>query len=320
MKRFALIGAAGYIAPRHMKAIKDTGNRLVAALDPNDSVGVIDNYFPDADFFIEFERFDRHIDKRRRMGEPVDFVSIASPNYLHDAHIRFALRSGAHALCEKPLVLNPWNVDALIDIEAESGRRVFNVLQLRHHTAIRALRDRVAAAPPDTVFDVDLTYLTSRGHWYGMSWKGDIEKSGGIATNIGVHFFDMLNWVFGPRRGSVVHMHERDVAAGYLEFERARVRWFLSINAAHLPPEVAAAGKRTHRSILIGGEEFEFSEGFTDLHTEVYRDILSGGGYGLADARAAIETVHDIRRGSVVGLKGDYHPFCRRLAALEEVP
>ena len=313
MKRFALIGAAGYIAPRHMKAIKETGNQLVAALDPNDSVGVLDSYFPDADFFIEFERFDRHIDKRRRMGEPVDYVSITSPNYLHDAHIRFALRSGAHAICEKPLVLNPWNIDALSEIEAESGRRIHTVLQLRHHDAIKALRETVAAAPADKIFDVDLTYLTSRGHWYHMSWKGNAEKSGGIATNIGVHFFDMLSWVFGPRRACVVHVHERSVAAGYLEFERARVRWFLSINADHLPPDAKAAGKRTYRSIQIEGQELEFSEGFTDLHTVIYSDILTGNGYGLADARPAIETVFDIRRGEVVGLKGDYHPFCRHL-------
>ncbi len=308
MKQFALIGAAGYIAPRHMKAIKDTGNVLVAALDPSDNVGVMDSYFPDADFFTEFERFDRHLDKRRRKGEGVDYVAITSPNYLHDAHIRFALRSGAHAICEKPLVLNPWNVDALAEIEKESGRRIFNILQLRHHDAIKELRERIAAAPPDKVFDVDLTYLTSRGHWYYVSWKGQAERSGGIATNIGVHFFDMLAWVFGPRRNSVVHIHEHDVAAGYLEYERARVRWFLSINADHLPAK--AAGKRTFRSILIDGEELEFSEGFTELHTITYADILAGGGYGLDDARTAIETVYDIRRASPVGLKGEYHPFC----------
>ena len=316
MKRFALIGAAGYIAPRHMKAVKETGNVLVAALDPNDNVGVIDSYFPDADFFTEFERFDRHIDKLRRKGQPVDYVSICSPNYLHDAHIRFALRNRAHAICEKPLVLNPWNVDALADIENESDCRIYNILQLRHHDAIKALRERIAAAPADKVFDVDLTYLTSRGHWYHVSWKGAIERSGGIATNIGVHFFDMLAWVFGPRRESVVHVHERDVAAGYLEFERARVRWFLSINADHLPPQ--AAGKRTYRSILIDGEELEFSEGFTDLHTITYRDILEGNGYGLDDARTAIETVFEIRQARPVGLKGEYHPFCTQLPGLAE--
>ena len=311
MKHFALIGAAGYIAPRHMKAIKDTGNLLVAALDPNDNVGVMDSYFPDADFFTEFERFDRHIDKRRRKGERVEYVSIASPNYLHDAHIRFALRSGADAICEKPLVLNPWNVDALAEIEKESGRRIYNILQLRHHDAIKALRARVAAAPPDQVFDVDLTYLTARGHWYYVSWKGAADRSGGIATNIGVHFFDMLAWVFGPLQASTVHRHERDVAAGYLEYQRARVRWFLSINADHLPARAKAAGKRTFRSILIDGEELEFSEGFTELHTITYADILAGGGYGLDDARTAIETVYQIREAAPVGLTGDYHPFCR---------
>ena len=311
MKHFALIGAAGYIAPRHMKAIKDTGNLLVAALDPNDNVGVMDSYFPDADFFTEFERFDRHIDKRRRKGERVEYVSIASPNYLHDAHIRFALRSGADAICEKPLVLNPWNVDALAEIEKESGQRIYNILQLRHHDAIKALRARVAAAPPDQVFDVDLTYLTARGHWYYVSWKGAADRSGGIATNIGVHFFDMLAWVFGPLRASTVHRHERDLAAGYLEYQRARVRWFLSINADHLPAKAKAAGKRTFRSILIDGEELEFSEGFTELHTITYADILAGGGYGLDDARTAIETVYRIREAAPVGLTGDYHPFCK---------
>lgn len=318
MKRFALIGAAGYIAPRHMKAIKDTGNTLVAALDPKDSVGIIDSYFPESDFFTEFERFDRHVDKLRRKGTPIDYVSICSPNYLHDAHIRFALRSGAHAICEKPLVLNPWNVDALTEIEKESGCRIYNILQLRHHDAIKALRDKIAAAPAGKVFDVDLTYLTSRGHWYHASWKGALERSGGIATNIGVHFFDMLAWVFGPRRESVVHLHEEDAAAGYLEFERARVRWFLSINADHLPPQALAAGKRTYRSILIDGEELEFSEGFTDLHTVTYREILAGNGYGLEAARTAIETVFEIRQARPVGLKGDYHPFCTRMLGSAE--
>ncbi len=310
MKRFALIGAAGFVAPRHMKAIKDTKNVLVAALDPSDSVGIIDSYFPDSDFFTEFERFDRHIDKLRRKGEPVDYVSICSPNYLHDAHVRFALRSAAQAICEKPLVLNPWNLDALAEIERESGRRIYNILQLRLHPAIRALRDKVAAAPPDRSFDVDLTYLTSRGHWYQISWKGALEKSGGVATNIGVHFFDMLAWVFGRRLESVVHLHGPDSAAGFLHYERGRVRWFLSINPAHLPDKAREAGKRTYRSVLIDAEELEFSEGFTDLHTASYEDILSGGGFGIDDARAAIETVYDIRRAPPVSPRGDYHPMC----------
>ncbi|GAA0602813.1 Gfo/Idh/MocA family oxidoreductase [Caenispirillum bisanense] len=313
MKNFTQIGAAGYIAPRHMKAIKETGNNLVAAFDPNDSVGIIDSYFPDADFFTEFERFDRHIDKLRRRGQGVDYVAICSPNYLHDAHIRFALRSQAHAICEKPLVLNPWNVDALAEIEAESDTRIYNILQLRLHPAIRALREKVAAAPKDKIFDVDLTYLTSRGHWYHASWKGDVQKSGGVATNIGVHFYDMLGWVFGPVKHSVVHIHDADVAAGYLEYDRARVRWFLSINADYLPEQAKAAGKRTYRSIMIGDEELEFSEGFTDLHTVSYQDILSGGGFGLEEARACIETVFNIRQARPVGLTGDYHPFCARV-------
>lgn len=311
MKLFALIGAAGYIAPRHMKAVKDTGHDLVAALDPNDSVGVIDSYFPEADFFTEFERFDRHIDKLRRKGKGVDYVGICSPNYLHDAHIRFALRSQAHAICEKPLVLNPWNIDGLAEIERETGKRVFNILQLRLHPAIQALREKVAAAPADQVFDVDLTYLTSRGHWYMVSWKGDVTKSGGIATNIGVHFYDMLQWVFGALKGNTVHIHRPDVAAGVLEYERARVRWFLSINADYLPEAAKAAGKRTYRSIMIGEEELEFSEGFTDLHTASYQHILDGGGFGLEEARPCIQTVYEIRQATPQGLSGDYHPFCR---------
>lgn len=311
---FALIGAAGYIAPRHMRAIKDTGNRLVAALDPNDSVGVLDSYFPDASFFVEFERFDRHIDKLRRRGEPVQYVGICSPNYLHDAHARFALRSGAHAICEKPLVLNPWNIDGLAEVERESGRRIHNILQLRLHPSIRALRDKVAATPRSRIFDVDLTYLTSRGNWYYTSWKGEEKKSGGIATNIGVHFFDMLSWVFGRRTGAVVHLHAPDVAAGCLEYERARVRWFLSINVRHLPETARASGRRTYRSILVEGEELEFSDGFTDLHTESYAGILRGGGFGLDDARSSIETVYEIRNMTPSGLKGEYHPLCANVA------
>lgn len=312
-KRFALIGAAGYIAPRHMSAIRDTGNELVAALDPNDSVGVIDSHFPNADFFTEFERFDRHIDKLRRKGEAVDYVSICSPNYLHDAHMRFGLRAGADVICEKPLVLNPWNIEGLKEIEQETGKSIYNILQLRLHPSVQALRDKVRAAPADKVFDVDLTYLTSRGHWYGVSWKGATEKSGGIATNIGVHFYDMLSWVFGDLRSSVVHFHRDDVAAGYLEYERARVRWFLSINSSYLPAQALAANKRTFRSILIGDEELEFSDGFTDLHTASYQAILDGNGFGLDEARNSIETVYRIRREQPVGKTGEYHPFCDQL-------
>lgn len=313
VKRMALMGAAGFIAPRHMKAMKETGTQLIAAFDPRDSVGVIDTYYPEADFFIEFERFDRHLDKLRRSGTRIDYVSICSPNYLHDAHVRFALRSGAHAICEKPLVLNPWNVDRLAEIEKESGRRIYTILQLRLHPAIRALRERVAEAPAGKVFDVDLTYLTARGHWYHISWKGAVEKSGGIATNIGVHFFDMLAWVFGPCQEHQVHVLRNDVAAGVTRYERARVRWLLSINADHLPDKERAANKRTYRSIKISGDEFEFSEGFTDLHTACYRDILAGGGFGVQDARSSIEQVHEIRHATPRGLVGEYHPLASRV-------
>jgi UDP-N-acetyl-2-amino-2-deoxyglucuronate dehydrogenase len=312
-RTFALIGAAGYIAPRHMKAIKETGNRLVAAFDPNDSVGIIDSYFPEAPFFTEFERFDRHLDKERRKGEKVDFVSICSPNYLHDAHIRFALRHGAHAICEKPIVLNPWNVDALSEIEQEHPGKIYTILQLRLHPAIIALRERYLARPGIT--DVDIAYITSRGRWYHQSWKGNLEKSGGIATNIGVHFFDMLSWIFGRQTGSTVHVNQADCASGVLELERARIRWFLSINADHLPDEQKAKGQRTYRSIQIAGEEAEFSEGFTDLHTTSYRDILAGGGFGIEETRNAIEMVHRIRNAPVAGLTGDYHPFAARARA-----
>ena len=312
-KTFALIGAAGYIAPRHMSAIRDTGNQLMAALDPNDSVGIIDSHFPEADFFTEFERFDRHIDKLRRKGTPVDYVSICSPNYLHDAHMRFGLRAGADVICEKPLVLNPWNIDGLKEIEQETGKNIYNILQLRLHPSVQALRDKVQSAPADKVFDVDLTYLTSRGHWYGVSWKGATEKSGGIATNIGVHFYDMLSWVFGDLKSSVVHFHRDDVAAGYLEYERARVRWFLSINAGYLPEQAVAAGKRTYRSIMIEDDELEFSDGFTDLHTASYEAILDGRGFGLDEARSSIETVYRIRQEKPVGKTGEYHPFCERV-------
>lgn len=309
-RRFALIGAAGFVAPRHMKAVKDTGNVLVAALDPNDSVGVIDSYFPDADFFTEFERFDRHVDKLRRKKKKVDFVSICSPNYLHDAHIRFALRSEAHAICEKPLVLNPWNVDALAEIEAETGSRIHNILQLRLHPSIIALRDKISRAGSAT-HDVNIAYITSRGHWYHSSWKGELSKSGGIATNIGLHFFDVLSWVFGAVGSSTVHLNRADCAAGCLQLKNARVRWFLSINAEHLPDAQKRKGQRTYRSITLGGNEIEFSDGFTDLHTESYRHILSGGGFGLEEARSAVETVHRIRGAQESPLTGDFHPFCR---------
>ncbi len=312
MKNFALIGAAGYIAPRHMKAIKDTNNILLAAYDKNDSVGVIDSHFPKADFFVEFERFDRHIEKLKYEQDLfLDYVSICSPNYLHDAHIRFALRSGADAICEKPLVLNPWNVDKLQKVEEKTGKKVYNILQLRVHPSIIALKEKVKNAKKDTKFEVDLTYLTSRGNWYHTSWKGDKSKSGGIATNIGVHFYDMLSWIFGDIQQNIVHVHEEDRAAGYLEFNNARVKWFLSINAEYLPQEIKDKGQTTFRSITIDGEELEFSGGFTDLHTMVYKDILEGKGYGLDAARTAIRIVHDIRNSIPVGAKGEYHSFLR---------
>jgi len=311
MKNFALIGAAGYIAPRHMKAIKDTNNTLLAAYDKNDSVGVIDSHFPKADFFVEFERFDRHIEKMKyEQNLFLDYVSICSPNYLHDAHIRFALRSGADAICEKPLVLNPWNIDKLQKVEEKTGKKVYNILQLRVHPSIIALKEKVKNSKKDTKFEVDLTYLTSRGHWYQTSWKGDKSKSGGIATNIGVHFYDMLSWIFGDVQENIVHVHEDDRASGYLEFENARVRWFLSINAEYLPNAVKEKGQTTFRSITIDGEELEFSGGFTDLHTMVYKDILEGKGYGLDAARTSIEIVQNIRNTKPIGLKGEYHSFC----------
>ena len=313
MKNFALIGASGYIAPRHLKAIKDTNNKLLAALDRFDSVGIMDSYFPNADFFVEPERFDRHLEKLKyEIGIELDYVSICTPNYLHDSHIRMALRRGADAICEKPLVLNPWNFDALAKMEKESGQRVWNILQLRLHQSIIDLKAKVDAAPKDKIFDIDLTYLTSRGNWYYTSWKGDATKSGGIASNIGVHFFDMLSWIFGDLKKNIVHVQTHDRAAGYLEFKRARVRWFLSINYDILPEQIKAKEQRTYRSIKIEGEELEFSGGFTDLHTKVYEGILEGNGYGLEDARQAIEIVHDIRNSKAVGFKGDYHPFAKK--------
>lgn len=296
MKNFALIGAAGYVAPRHMKAIKETGNNLVAALDKHDNVGILDSFFPNADFFTEFERFDRHLDKLRRKGKEVDYVSICSPNYLHDAHIRFALKHGADAICEKPLVLNPWNVDALEEIEKETGRKVYTILQLRLHPAIVALREKIQKGPKEKKYNVDLRYITSRGNWYHISWKGDQSKSGGIATNIGIHFFDMLIWIFGPVVQSKVKIHENDHAEGELELERACVNWFLSINYEHIPDAVKRSGKRTYRTLAIENEELEFSEGFTDLHTLSYREILKGNGFGIAEARPSIELVHSIRK------------------------
>lgn len=311
MKNFALIGAAGYIAPRHMKAIKDTENNLLAAFDKFDSVGVIDSHFPNADFFTEFERFDRHVEKLKRGNSRIDYVSICSPNYLHDSHIRFGLRVGANVICEKPLVLNPWNIDALQEVEREHGKQVFNILQLRLHPSIIALKKKIEEGPADKIYDIDLAYITSRGHWYYASWKGDVTKSGGIATNIGVHFYDMLTWIFGGIKENVVHVHTHDRAAGYFQLEKARVRWFLSINADTLPDAVKERGGRTYRSLTMEGQEIEFSDGFTELHTHSYQHILNGDGFGLEEARNSIEIVHDIRHKEPIGLKGDYHPLAK---------
>jgi UDP-N-acetyl-2-amino-2-deoxyglucuronate dehydrogenase len=319
---FALIGAAGYIAPRHMKAIRDTGNQLVCALDPYDGVGIMDTYFPEADFFIEPERFDRHLDKLRRQslsrgnaaGRKVDFVTICSPNYMHDSHIRLALRNDAHAICEKPIVLNPWNLDALNEIEKETGKKVFTILQLRLHPSIRALRQQVLAGPAGKRYSLDLTYITSRGKWYSRSWKGDVSKSGGIATNIGVHFFDMLAWIFGGVRENIVHVLTESRAGGLLSLEHADIRWFLSIDYGDIPPEIRGTGKQTYRLLKMDDGEVEFSEGFTDLHTEMYREIIAGRGNGLFDARQSIDIVHRMRNANPAGLTGDYHPLLRTSA------
>lgn len=313
VQNFALIGAAGYIAPRHMRAIKETGNNLVAALDLFDSVGIIDSFFPDADFFTEPERFDRHIDKRRRTNNnKIDYVSICSPNYLHDAHIRLALRNSAHAISEKPLVLNPWNIDALEEIERETGKRIYNILQLRHHKAIKKLKEKLDNDKSGKIYDIDLSYITSRGNWYFISWKGYPEKSGGVATNIGVHFYDMLTYIFGDVKQSIVHVSEPNTNAGFLQLEKANVRWFLSVDDKNLPEEAIKKDMRTYRSIKIEGEEIEFSDGFTDLHTVSYQHILDGKGFGLKHARQSINLVHDIRNTRPVGIRGDYHPLAAK--------
>lgn len=295
MKNFALIGAGGYIAPRHMRAIKDTGNNLVAALDKHDSVGILDSYFPQADFFTEFERFDRHVEKLKRQGIATNYVSVCSPNYLHDSHIRFGLRVGADVICEKPVVLNPWNVDALMDMEKETGRQIFTILQLRLHPAIIALKEKIDALPQEIKHQIDLTYITSRGNWYNTSWKGDIEKSGGIATNIGVHFFDMLMWIFGDVEENTVTNMTRFSASGHLELKKASVNWMLSIDENELPEEAKKVGQRTYRNLSIDGESFEFSNGFTELHTKSYEEILAGRGFPISETKKAIEVVHGIR-------------------------
>jgi UDP-N-acetyl-2-amino-2-deoxyglucuronate dehydrogenase len=312
-KNFGLIGVAGYVAIRHLRAIKDTGNNLLASLDRFDSVGLLDGFFPQSDFFVEFERFDRHFDKLKRTGTKIDYVSICSPNYLHDSHIRFALRHQAEAICEKPIVLNPWNVDALQEIENETGRKIYTILQLRLHPKIMELKEKIKNGPKDKIYNVDLSYITSRGNWYSISWKGDVQKSGGVATNIGIHFFDMLSWIFGDATKNIVHVSQLNKAAGYLELENARVRWFLSIDQNDLPRDSKESGKRTYRSIVIEGEEIEFSEGFGELHTTSYKEILDGRGFGLNDARQSVITAHTIRNSHPVGLVGDYHPILKTL-------
>lgn len=311
MKNFALIGAAGYIAPRHMKAIKETGNHLVAILDPNDSVGIIDSYFPKAEFFTEFERFDRHIDRMRRSrdGSRVEYVSICSPNYLHDAHARFALRSDADGICEKPLVLNPWNIDGLSELEEQTGRKIYSILQLRLHPSIIALKSKVELGKTAHKYDVTLTYITSRGSWYLQSWKGREDQSGGVATNIGVHFFDMLHFVFGKLQASTTHLRTPTRAAGYLEYEKARVRWFLSIDEDDLPDDQKQKSQLTFRSVTVDGEDIEFSNGFTDLHTRSYEEILAGNGFPLETNRCAIEAVSSIRHAALAPGQGERHPF-----------
>ena len=318
MKNFALIGASGYIAPRHMKAIKETGNDLVVAMDTYDGIGIMDSNFPQADFFTEFERFSAFVDSFKRDGNTIDYMAITTPNYLHDSHIRFALKSGSNAICEKPLVLNPKQIDDLKVVENENGKKVYTILQLRLHDSIIALKEKIAKElkdNPDKVYNIDLTYLTSRGKWYFESWKGDESKSGGIASNIGVHFFDMLSWIFGELQENVVYLKEADVNAGFMKLKNANVRWFLSVNYNYIPEDIKATGKTTFRSITVDGEEFEFSEGFTDLHTKSYQDILNGGGFGLDDAKNSIVIVSDIRKMNTVPLDEKAHPFCVKVVS-----
>jgi UDP-N-acetyl-2-amino-2-deoxyglucuronate dehydrogenase len=314
-KNFAITGVAGYIAPRHLKAIKDTGNRLAAAVDPNDSVGIIDSFFDNVRFFTEFERFDRHIDKLRRQdnGQQIDYVSICSPNYLHDAHARFALRVGADVICEKPVVLNPWNIDALQELERESGKKIFTVLQLRLLPSLLELKEKLKKQISSAKRDIQLTYITSRGHWYLVSWKGQIERSGGLTTNIGIHFFDLLIWLFGDVQYSEVHVAQPTKTGGYLELKNARVRWLLSIDKADLPDATRQKNKTTFRSITIDGEELEFSEGFTDLHTTVYKEVLAGHGFTLDDARPSVTLAHQIRNALPTGLNSNSHPLLKAL-------
>ena len=307
MKNFAIIGVAGYIAPRHLKAIRETGNDLVSAYDKNDSVGIIDSYFPKAYFFTEQELFDRHNNWFISQGNHIDYLTVCSPNYLHDAHTRYGLRLGCDVICEKPVVLSPWNIDALEQMEQETGHKAYTIFQLRLHPSVVALKKKIEEGPKDKVYDVDLTYITPRGHWYYASWKGNIQKSGGVATNIGVHFYDMLQWVFGPVQKNIVHISSFDRVAGYLELRQARVRYFLSINGDHVPEGHSGS----YRCITVDGSEFEFSQGFTDLHTRSYEEVLAGRGFRISEAKSCIQTVYDIRHADAIGLKGDYHPMAK---------
>lgn len=312
MKKFALMGVAGFVAPRHIQAIKETNNELVAAFDPNDSVGIIDSYFPKTHFFTEFERFDRHLEKLRlEKEEPVDFVSICTPNYLHDAHIRFALRNNADAICEKPLVLNPWNAEKLMVMEQQSSNKINTILQLRLHPSIVALKEKIASQSNEKIHDIDLTYITSRGNWYYASWKGSLEKSGGICSNIGIHFFDMLIWIFGDVVKNTVHLMEHDRASGVLQLKNANIRWFLSINEQVLPESAKKNGKRTFREITIDSEKFEFSDGFTDLHTLSYKNILSGNGFNVSETLKSLELAYNLRHTKPEALTGDFHPMAK---------
>ena len=311
MENFALIGAAGYIAPRHIKAIADTGNNLLVAYDRFDSVGRLDSSFPECSFFTENEQFDRFCSKQMKTDNPISWTAICTPNYTHDAFIRYGLRLGTDVICEKPLVLNPYNIDNLLEVEKETGHKAYTILQLRLHDSIIALKKKVDEGPKDKIYDVDLTYITSRGKWYYASWKGDVHKSGGIATNIGVHFYDMLQWIFGPVKQNIVHVMSFDRVAGYLELEKARVRYFLSINAECLPENAVQGEKKTYRTINIDGSEFEFSVGITELHTKSYQKILAGEGFRISEARNCIQIVSDIRHSTPIGLKGDYHPLAK---------
>lgn len=311
-KNFAVIGAGGYIAPRHLRAIRDTGNRIAAAVDPKDSVGVLDQYSYDVKFFTEIERFDRHLEKLRRGPEAgrIHYVSICSPNYLHDSHCRLALRVGADVICEKPLVINPWNLDALEEIEAETKRRVNTILQLRVHPSLIQLRESLQSS--NEAHDVELAYITSRGPWYQVSWKGNHDKSGGIATNIGIHFFDLLMWLFGSVNGIKVYHSDNERMSGFIELERARVRWFLSVDRNDLPERAKANNKTTYRSITVDGKEIEFSEGFTDLHTKVYEETLAGRGFSIKDARPSVQLTYDIRKAPISSIDTLAHPLLKR--------